>query len=120
MEMSTSIMFSKIINELRYLLSTYGLSKRLVTHDDRLFVSQAFSSVIKLNKAKHIKTSPCHPKSNRATARFVETLKKAMKAKLSVSLSTKLQVSYRTTLHSTANKSTANKIVNSEQCTVQA
>ena len=69
-----------------------------------------FSSVIKLNKAKHIKTSPYHPTSNRATARFVETLKEAMKAKLSVSLSTKFQVSYRTTLHSTANIITVSNV----------
>ena len=112
MDMLASITFSKIINGLRYLLSTYGLPKWQVTHDDPLFVSQDFSSFtnLKLNRAKHIKTSPYHSTSNRATARFVETLKKAMTEKLSISLSTKFQVSYRITLHLTANIITVSNV----------
>ena len=79
------------------------------------WLTLCFPTVFKLHKAKqskHIKTSPdpYHPTSNRATARFVETLKKAMTAKLSVSLSTKFQISYRITLHLTANIITVSNI----------
>ena len=107
--MSTSITFSKIINELRYLLSIYGLPKRLVTHDDPLFVSQEFSSFTKLNRAKHIKTSPYHPTSQ-SHSKVCGDFKKAMTAKLNISLTTNFQVSYRTILHSTANIITVSNV----------
>ena len=108
--MSTSITFSKIINELRYLLSIYGLPKRLVT-DYPLFVSQEFSSFTKLNKAKHmyIKTSPYHPTSQ-SHSKVCGDFKKAMTAKLNISLTTKFQVSYRIIPHSTANIITVSSV----------
>ena len=67
---------SKTTDELRRLFATYGLPEQLVTDNGPQFVSQEFSSFMKSNGIKHIKTSPYHPASNGAVERFVQTLKR--------------------------------------------
>jgi len=108
---------TKTIDELRRLFAAYGLPEQLVTDNGPQFVSQEFSTFMKLNGIKHIKTSPYHPASNGAVERLVQTFKKAMTSKsrkgLTVSqLLSSFLLSYRTTPHSTTNITPAELFMN--------
>ena len=103
-----STISSKTVDELRCLFTMYGLPEQLVTDNGPQFVSQEFSSFMKVNGIKHIKMSPYHPASNGVVERFVQTFKNAMTTKLHKGVSVSQQLasfllSYRTTPHSTTN-----------------
>ena len=66
---------TKTINELRCLFINYGLPEQLVTDNEPQFVSQEFSSFMKLNSIKYIETPPYYPATNGAIKRFIQSLK---------------------------------------------
>ena len=99
----------RTIVELRRLFSSYGLPEQLVSDNGPQFVSDEFSTFMKMNGIKHIRCSPYHPSSNGAAERFVQTFKKAMKASQHSSLSFSHRLSnflftYRCTQHATTNE----------------
>ena len=99
----------RTIVELRRLFSSYGLPEQLVSDNSPQFVSDEFSTFMKMNGIKHIRCSPYHPSSNGAAERFVQTFKKAMKASQHSSLSFSHRLSnflftYRCTQHATTNE----------------
>ena len=113
----TSTTASRTVDELRRLFATYGLPEQVVTDNGPQFIAQEFSTFMKLNGIKHIKSSPYHPASNGAVERLVQTFKKAMTAKChkGVSVSQQLSsflLSYRTTPHSTTNVTPAELFMN--------
>ena len=68
---------SRTIDKLCKLFSSYGLPEQI---NGPQFVSEEFATFAKLNGIKHIKSAPCHPSTNGAVERLVQTFKKAMKA----------------------------------------
>ena len=94
------------INALRYIFSSYGIPKELVSDNGPQFVSEEFEKFMKGNGITHIRSAPYHPSSNGEAERAVRTFKQAMKTMESEhgSLNQKLAsflLSYRTTPHST-------------------
>ena len=93
------------INALRYLFSSFGLPKELVSDNGPQFVAEEFQMFLKRNGVRHIRSAPYHPSSNGEAERAVRTFKQAMKTMESESgtLNQKLAsflLSYRTTPHS--------------------
>ena len=70
----------KTITELQRLFSTYGIPTQLVSDNGPQFTSEEFTSFMKRNGIKHIRSAPYHPSTNGTAERFVQTFKKAMKA----------------------------------------
>ena len=66
--------------ELRKLFASYGVPRQVVTDNGPQFTSNKFSVFMKSNGVKHIKCSPYHPSSNGAAERFVQTVKRSIKA----------------------------------------
>ena len=95
---------------LRTLFGRYGLPQQLVSDNGPQFVSSEFSHFLSTNGVKHIRNAPYHPSSNGQAERFVQTLKRSLKAseKDGRSLSHRLSeflLTYRTTPHATTNRS---------------
>ena len=67
----------RTIVELRKLFAAYRLPEQLVSDNGPQFVSDDFTTFMKMNGIKHIRSSPYHPSSNGAAERFVQ---KAIKA----------------------------------------
>ncbi|XP_060072089.1 uncharacterized protein K02A2.6-like [Ylistrum balloti] len=92
------------INALRYMFSSYGLPKEVVSDNGPQFVAAEFESFIKKNGIKHTKSAPYHPSSNGEAERAVRTFKTGMKnledeeGTLNQKLASFL-LSYRTTPH---------------------
>ncbi|XP_060073916.1 uncharacterized protein K02A2.6-like [Ylistrum balloti] len=92
------------INALRYMFSSYGLPKEVVSDNGPQFVAAEFESFLKKNGIKHTKSAPYHPSSNGEAERAVRTCKTGMKnledeeRTLNQKL-TSFLLSYRTTPH---------------------
>ena len=96
------------IQELRRLFAAYGLPLQLVSDNGPQFTSSEFTSFLKRNGVKHIRSAPYHPSSNGAAERFVQAFKRAMKVseKSNASFNHQLNnflLSYQSTPHSTTN-----------------
>ena len=96
----------RTIVELHKLFAAYGLPEQLVSDNGPQFISDDFTTFMKMNGIKHIRSSPYHPSSNGAAERFVQ---KAMKASQHSSLSFSYHLSnflftYRCTQHATTNE----------------
>ena len=70
----------RTLEELRKMFAAYGLPSQVVTDNGPQFVSEEFAAVMKQNGIKHIRCAPYHPSSNGAVERFVQTLKRVLKA----------------------------------------
>ena len=82
-EMSTGpsgVTAARIIEELRRIFTIHGLPQQIVSDNGPKFVSEQFTQFLWQNGIKHIKSSPYHPSTNGQTERFIQTLKKALKA----------------------------------------
>ena len=95
---------------LRTLLGHYELPQRLVSDNRPQFVSSEFAYFLSTNGVKYIRNAPYHPSSNGRAERFVQTLKRSLKAseKDGRSLSHHLAdflLMYCTTPHATTNRS---------------
>ncbi|KAL7839170.1 hypothetical protein SRHO_G00258280 [Serrasalmus rhombeus] len=71
---------SKTIQVLRGLFSRYGIPHSLESDNGLQFCSEEFSTFLKVNGVKHIRSAPYHPASNGLAERFVQTFKHALKS----------------------------------------
>ncbi|XP_030608895.1 uncharacterized protein K02A2.6-like [Archocentrus centrarchus] len=102
---------SKTIQVLRGLFSRYGIPHSLVSDNGPQFCSEEFSTFLKANGVKHIRSAPYHPASNGLAERFVQTFKHALKSSRGTTpvqqhLDTFL-LTYRNTPHATTKESPA-------------
>ena len=65
---------------LRSLLSRYGLPEQLVSTNRPQFTCSEFIHFMWANRIKHIRSAPYHPSSNGQVERFVQTLKRSLRA----------------------------------------
>ena len=65
---------NKRVEVLRHLFAAHGIPEQVVTDNGPQFVADVFSSYLKGNGVKHIRTIPYHPSSNE---RFVQSFKQA-------------------------------------------
>jgi len=82
-EMSTGplgVSTARTIEELRRIFAVHGLPQQKVSDNGSQFVSEQFTQFLQQNGIKHIKSSQYHPSTNGQTERFIQTLKKALKA----------------------------------------
>ena len=107
-EMSTGasgVSAARTIEELRHVFTIHGLPQQLVSDNGPQFVSDQFAQFLKQNGTKHFRSSPYHPSTNGLIERFIQTLKKSLKAsKDEGTLQQRLArflLSYRTTPHAT-------------------
>lgn len=71
---------SSTIEELRKMFAAYGLPSQVVMDNGTQIVSEEFATVMKQNGIKHVRCASYHPLSNGAVNRFVQTLKRVLKA----------------------------------------
>jgi hypothetical protein len=110
---------SATIRVLRHLFAAYGLPLQLVSDNGPQFCSQEFSTFLQENGVKHIRCAPYHPASNGLAERFVKTFKQAFKAgeQQGLPLQHRLAnflLSYRSTPHSTTNRTPSSLFLNRE------
>ena len=103
-----SIMSQSTIEVIRTLFRRYGLPTQLVSDNGLQFISSEFAHFLRGNGVRHFRSAPNHPSSNSQAERFVQTLKRSLKAnrKDGRSLShpmAALLPHYRTTPHATTN-----------------
>ena len=68
------------IETLRKWISQFGLPTQLVSDNGPQFVSNDFKLYLEKNGIKHIRSSVYHPCSNGGAERFIQTIKKGLKA----------------------------------------
>ena len=79
-EIMSSTSSSKTIEVLRSMFARYGIPEQLVSDNGPQFTSDEFQQFMKGNGIKHIRSAPYHPASNGQAERFVQTLKRSLKA----------------------------------------
>ena len=105
-----SITSERTIELLRTSFATHGLPIVVVSDNARGFVSVEFKEFLKKNNVQHLNSPPRHPNSNGLVEKAVHTIKSGLTKQLAASLNTRLQrvlFQYRTTPHTTTNKSPA-------------
>ena len=70
----------KTIDVLRTMFAQHGLPEHLVSDNGPQFTSAEFSKFLNGNRIKHFLSAPYHPASNGLVERFVQTLKRNLKA----------------------------------------
>ena len=100
----------KTINVLRTMFAQHGLPEQLVSDNGPQFTSSEFSQFLQNNRIKHILSAPHHPASNGLAERFVQTLKRNLKATVKEGKAIHHRLSeflfeYRATPHATTNVS---------------
>ena len=91
---------------LRTLFGRYGLPKQLISDNGSQFISSEFVHFLRSNGVKHIRSAPYHPSSNGQAERFVQTLKRSLKASKNDGRSlshhlAEFRFSFHTTAHAT-------------------
>ena len=114
MNQTTSL---KTVAVLRQTFATYGLPEQVVTDNGPQFTSAEFSTFLKSQGVKHIRSAPYHPASNGLAERFVQSLKHALKASKEDerSVDHRLQdylLTYRSTPHATTGVTPASLFLN--------
>ena len=105
MEMPTTTA-TRTIGVLRALFASYGLPEQIVSDNGPQFTADEFAHFCRQNGIRHIRSAPYHPATNGAVERFVQTLKKSLRASsrdglnLPFSLANFL-LQYRSTPHAT-------------------
>ena len=100
----------KTINVLRTMFAQHGLPEQLVSDNGPQFTSSEFSQFLQNNRIKRILSAPHHPASNGLAERFVQTLKRNLKATVKEGKAIHHRLSeflfeYRATPHATTNVS---------------
>ena len=123
-EMSTGpagVSATRTIEELRRIFAIHGLPQQIISDNGPQFVSEQFAQFLKQNGIKHFKSSPYHPSSNGLTERFIQTLKKALKAsKDEGTLQQRLAsflLTYRTSPHATTKEKPCVLLMGRSLCT---
>ncbi|KAJ8357039.1 hypothetical protein SKAU_G00198330 [Synaphobranchus kaupii] len=102
---------SKTIQALRGLFSRHGLPEVLVSDNGPQFISSEFATFLQESGVKHLRSAPFHPATNGQAERFVQTLKRSLKASRgSTTVQHRLDsflLSYRNAPHATTNESPA-------------
>ena len=70
----------KTIEVMRCLIAHHGIPDQVVSDNGPQFTSEEFKQFLKGNRIKHILSAPYHPASNGLAERFIQTLKRALKA----------------------------------------
>ena len=96
---------SATLDVLREWFAVHGIPEQIVTDNGTQFTSEAFEIFVKRNSIKHIKSAPYHPASNGLAERFIQSLKKSLKASVNDGRTLIRKLSsylllYRTTSHS--------------------
>jgi hypothetical protein len=107
----------KTIEVLRSIFAQQGLPEQLVTDNGPQFTSSDFENFLKSNGIKHILSAPYHPASNGLVERFIQTMKRTLKAggRDGKSIHHRLAeflFEYRATPHSTTNTSPSELLMN--------
>ena len=107
----------KTIEVIRSIFAQHGLPEQFVTDNGPQFISSDFEKFLKSNGIKHILSAPYHPASNGLAERFVQTLKRTLKAggKDGKSIHHRLAeflFEYRATPHATTNISPSELLMN--------
>jgi transposase InsO family protein len=93
------------INALSNIFTRYGFPEQIVSDNGPPFQSTEYAEFLKLNGIHRVLVSPYHPASNGQAERFVQTLKKFLKAStLDGQLHKRIQnflLTYRSTQHAT-------------------
>ena len=102
----------KTIEVMRALIAHHGIPEQVVSDNGPQFTSDEFKQFMERNRIKHILSAPYHPASNGLAERFIQTLKRALKAsdKSKRSIHQRLAeflFEYRATQHSTTGVSPA-------------
>uniref|UniRef100_A0AAV2KT32 Integrase catalytic domain-containing protein n=1 Tax=Knipowitschia caucasica TaxID=637954 RepID=A0AAV2KT32_KNICA len=96
---------NKTINVLRGLFSRHGVPHILVSDNGPQFSSEEFSTFLKANGVKHIRSAPYHPATNGLAERFVQTFKHALRSSRGTApIQQRLDIfllTYRNTPHAT-------------------
>ena len=82
MARSSSTTSVKTIEVLRSMFAQHGLPEQLVSDNGPQFTSTEFAQFMEGNRIKHILSAPYHPSSNGLAERFVQTLKRTLKARV--------------------------------------
>ena len=98
------------IEVLRSMFVQHGLPEQLVSDNGPQFTSTEFAEFLKGNQIKHIMSAPYHPASNGLAERFVQTMKRTLKASMKQGKSINHHLAeflfeYRATPHGTTNVS---------------
>ena len=99
----------KTIEVMRTLFGSYGIPEQLVSDNGTQFTSEDFAEFMRRNRIKHIRSTPYHPSTNGLVERFIQTFKRGLKATEQSGRSFNHRLvnflfSYRTTPHSTTNR----------------
>jgi len=98
----------RTVEELRRIFATHGLPQQLVSDNGPQFVSQQLAEFLKMNGIKHFRSAPYHPSTNGMAERFIQTMKKALRASKSEGTVSqrlaKFLLSYRTSPHATTKR----------------
>ena len=70
----------KTITTLRTIFARNGLPEQICSDNGPQFTSEEFKAFLKSNGVKHYTSAPYHPSTNGLAERFVQTLKKGLKA----------------------------------------
>ena len=107
----------KTIDVLRAMFAQHGLPEHLVSDNGPQFTSTEFKQFLEGNHIKHILSAPYHPASNGLAERFVQTLKRNLKATAKEGKTIQHRLAeflfeYRATPHATTNVSPSKLFLN--------
>ena len=113
---------SATLDVLREWFAVHGIPEQIVIDNGTQFMSEAFEIFMKRNGIKHVKSAPYHPASNGLAERFIQSLKKNLKASVNdgctlIQRLSSYLLSYRTTSHSTTGVPPCKLLMQRDLCT---
>ncbi len=109
---TSSITSACTIQKLRMVVTTHGSPEMLAIDNGSAFISDEFTTFLKQNGVKHVRTSTHHPASNGLAERAVQSFKAAMKKSPSVPIQVAwFSFQYRLTPHTTTGFPTTEMLI---------